>query len=55
LRERSHHSRFRKIIYELKGTADGKAYEIEIDENGVVLEIESGDDDDDDDDDDDQR
>jgi uncharacterized membrane protein YkoI len=41
-----------KTVYELEGTVDGKEYEIEVDEDGKVLEIEQEDDDDDDDDDD---
>lgn len=42
-----------KTVYELEGTVDGKEYEIEVDEDGKVLEVEQSDDDDDDDKDDD--
>ena len=40
-----------KTVYELEGTVDGKEYEIEVDEDGKVLEVEQEDDDDDDNDD----
>jgi len=40
-------------IYELLGTAHGKRYEIEVTEDGRVIEVESEDHDDDDDDHDD--
>ena len=41
------------VVYSLAGTADGKAYEVEVTGDGKVLEVESGDDDHEDDGDDD--
>jgi len=35
------------VVYELTGKADGKTYEVEVDESGKVLEVEEGDDDED--------
>ena len=40
------------LVYELKGTVDGKEYEIEVSADGKVIEIEEEDGDDDGDDDD---
>lgn len=42
-----------EALYELEGEVDGEEIEIEITEDGTVVEIESDDDDDDDEDDDD--
>lgn len=38
------------LIYDVSGTADGKAYEVEVAADGTVNEIEEGDDDGEDDD-----
>ena len=40
-----------QTVYEFNGTANGEKYEVEVSEDGRILEVESGDDDDDDDDD----
>ncbi len=42
-----------RMVYDMAGTMDGQAYEVEVTESGEVLEIELEDDDDDNDDDDD--
>jgi uncharacterized membrane protein YkoI len=39
------------VVYSLAGTANGKSYEVEVNEAGQVVEIEEGDDEDDEDDD----
>ena len=43
------------VVYDIRGTADGVAYEVEVDENGNVGEIEKGDDAEDEDEEDDDH